>query len=183
MKYLILLAMFSPALACDSFAQFTADSSRPKPIGSVIRTVREIDMTNDTVPEVLQVETTRAKRFRDIKVRFGIYRGKKNVYSYSWKADDFFDKIDKLPDTIKWFRLQRIMRGFFSNQNFSSSDSEDLSSLFGRLRAADIKPGTDEAREFTSAPHKIFSVYAGRDMLFGITWLDSKKRFVTLWRN
>ena len=181
MKYIILLIVF-----CSSplFAQF-ADSSAPKQksIGAILRTVREIDMTNDTIPEILQIETTKAKRVRDIKIHFAIYSKMKVLYSHSWKANDFFDPKDKLSDTIKWFRLQRIMRVFFSNQNFSISDSEDIMSLFERVHPVDIKPGSDEAREYAGSSHKIFSVYAGRDMLYGITWLASKKKFVTLWRN
>jgi hypothetical protein len=167
------------------YAQFR-DSTEPppKPIGSVLRTVREIDMTNDTIPEIMQIETTKAKRLRDSKIRFAIYSDAKSLlYEHSWKVNDFFDPKDHLPDTIKWFRLQRIMRTFFSNQNFSVCDSEAFSSLFTRVRAADIKLGTLEEQEFIATPHKVFSVFAGRNDLYGITWLDSKKKFVTLWHN
>ena len=181
MKYVFLLIVVCNSQAFAQFADTAAP--KPKPIGSVLRTVREIDMTNDTIPEVLQIETTKAKRIRDIKVRFAIYSKGKVLYSHAWKANDFFDPIDKLSDTIKWFRLQRIMRVFFSNQNFSVSDSENIASLFERVHPVDIKPGSDEAKEFSETSHKIFSVYAGRDMLYGITWLESKKKFVTLWRN
>ncbi len=163
----------------------TADTSvpKPKPIGAILRTVRQIDMTNDTIPEILQIETTKAKRVRDIKVRFAIYSGRKMLYLNIWKADNFFDPKDHLSDTIKWFRLQRIMKVFFSNQNFSLSDSEDMTSLFERVHTMDIIPGSEEAKEYASSSHKIFSVYGGRDLLYGIIWLDSKKDFVTLWRN
>jgi len=156
---------------------------KPKPIGTVLRTVREMDMTNDSIPEILQIETTKAKRVRDVRIRFAIYSGQKILYQKKWKADDFFDAKDHLSDTLKWLRLQRIMRVFFSDQNFSLSDSESLESLFGRVHQADIIPGSDDAKEFGSTSHKIFSVYAGRDMLYGITWLASKKKFVILWRN
>jgi hypothetical protein len=170
--------------ASQAFGQFVDTSApKPKPIGAVLRTVREIDMTNDTIPEILQIETTKAKRVRDIRIRFAIYSGMKILYNHSWKADDFFDPKDQLSDTIKWFRLQRIMRVFFSNQNFNVSDSENIALLFERVHAVDIKLGSDEAKELGVSSHKIFSVYAGRDMLYGITWLDSKKKFVTLWRN
>ncbi len=179
MKYILLLFFTSQA-----FAQFS-DTTAPKPktIGVVLRTVREIDMTNDSIPEILQVETTKAKRVRDIKVRFAIYSKMKILYSHIWKANDFFDPKDKLSDTIKWFRLQRIMRVFFSNQNFSMSDSESITSLFERVHSMDVKPGSSAAKEISEYNHKIFSVYAGRDMLYGITWIDSKKKFVKLWRN
>ncbi len=179
MKYLLMLFFSSQA-----FAQF-ADTTAPKlkPIGAVLRTVREIDMTNDTIPEILQIETTKAKRMRDIKVRFSIYSKSKILYSHLWKANDFFDPKDNLTDTIKWFRLQRIMRVFFSNQNFSMSDSESIESLFERVHPVDVKPGSAVAKEISEYNHKIFSVYAGRDMLYGITWIDSKKKFVRLWRN
>jgi hypothetical protein len=172
-------------LLCSSAIAQYNDSTQPKskPIGAVLRTVRNIDMTNDSIPEVLQIETTKAKKIHDIKVRFAIYSGKKILYQRFWKADDYFDRKDGLSDTLKWFRLQRIMRVFFSDQNFTLSDNENLQSIFERVREADIIPGSDEAREFGASSHKIFSVYGGRDMLYGITWLDSKKKFVTLWRN
>ena len=179
--FFLLVCLLAPSAAFAQSADTTAP--KPKPNGAVLRTVRKIDMTNDTIPEVLQIETTKAKRIREVKVRFGIYNGSKLLYSHSWKANDFFDSKDHLSDTIKWFRLQRIMRGFFSDQNFSSSDSENITSIFERVHPYDIKPGSDEAKEFSVSSHKIFSVYAGRDELFGITWLASKKKFVTLWRN
>jgi hypothetical protein len=157
--------------------------SKPKPIGSVIRTVREVYFTNDTMPDIFQMETTKAKRIRDVKIRFSIYSKKKIVFEHRWKANEFFDPKDKLSDTIKWLRLERILRVFFSNQNFSISDSEDLATLFSRVRAVDIQPGTGRAKEYEASPHKIFAVYAGREMLYGITWLSSEKKFVILWRN
>src|ERR1700704_3273578 len=95
-----------------------AAPSKPRPIGSVLRTVREMDMTNDSIPVILQIETTKAKKVRDINIRFAIYSGRKVLYQRNWKADDFFDPKDHLSDTLKWFRLQRIMRVFFSDQNF-----------------------------------------------------------------
>lgn len=179
--FFLLVCLWAPSATFAQSADTTAP--KPKPIGAVLRTVREIDMTNDTIPEILQIETTKAKKIRDVKVRFAIYKGKKILYYHSWKANDFFDSKDHLSDTIKWFRLQRIMRGFFSDQNFSASDSENITSIFERVHLDDIKPGSDEAKEFNATNHKIFSVYAGRDELFGITWLASKKKFVTLWRN
>lgn len=182
MKQIFFLFFFF--FSVPAFSQIADTTApKPKPIGSVLRTVREIDMTNDTIPEILQIETTKGKKIRDVKVRFGIYRGSKLLYNHSWKANDFFDSKDHLSDTIKWFRLQRIMRGFLSDQNFSISDSEDITSLFERVHPVEIKSGSDEAKEFSAASHKIFSVYAGRDELFGITWLDSKKKFLVLWRN
>jgi hypothetical protein len=166
----------------------TIDSTapKPKPLGAVLRTVREVHFINDlndTIPEIFQIETTKAKKIRDIKVHFAIYKQGRILYSYSWKANDFFDPKDHLSDTIKWLRLGRIMRVFFSDQNFSLSDSEKLSSLFSRVQSVDIVPGTDEAKEYEASSHNIFAVYAGRETLYGVTWLASKKKFVTLWRN
>jgi hypothetical protein len=180
-KYIL---FFIAVWTSQTFAQFADTTApKPKPIGSLLRTVREVCMMSDSIPEVLQIETTKARRVRDIKIHFAIYRTGKVLYHQTWKADDFFDRKDRLSDTIKWFRLQRIMRVFFSNQNFSTSDSEDLTSLFERVHSVDIRPGSDEAKEFSASSHTVFSVYAGRDMLYGITWLDSRKKFVTLWHN
>ena len=184
MKYSVLIILCLVCLSSEGLSQ-SIDTTIPKPktIGAVLRTVREMDMTNDTIPEILQIETTKAKRIRDIKVKFAIYSGSKVLYQHSWKANDFFDPRDHLNDTIKWLRLQRIMRVFFSNQNFMISDSIDFTSLAERVQLADVIPGSDEAKEFVSLPHKVFSVYAGRDDLYGITYLESKKKFVALWRN
>ena len=171
-------------LASTVGAQITDSlKTKQKPIGSVLRTVRSVEMTKDTFPEILQIETTNAKRFRDIKITFGIYHGSKLLYRYSWKADDYFERKDRISDTIKWLRLQHIMKLFFSDQNFNSSGNEDTTSLFSRVAPVDIQPGSYEANEYGSSSHKIYSIYAGRDMLFAITWLESKKKFVTLWRN
>jgi hypothetical protein len=172
------------ALASFSFAQEadTIVQKEPK-IGSVLRTVRPIDMTNDTADEILQVETTKARKVDDIKVRFGIWQGSKRIYSDEWKAKDYFDAKDKLPDSVKWRRLRRIITYFFSNQNFTKSEDESLASMLERLQAVDLRPGTPEAEEFSSSSHRMFSVYAGRDYLYGITYLYSKRKFVRVWRN
>jgi hypothetical protein len=178
----ILLATFiSPIILHAEIIDSTAP--KPKPIGSVLRTVRQIDMTNDTIPETLQIETMKGKRLGKNKVRFSIYGGKKLLYEHSWKVDDFFDPRDKLSDTIKWFRLQRILRVFFSNQNFSMSDSEGIALLPAPDRPGEIRSGSEEEKEFLSSPHKIFSIFAGRDDLYAITWLQSKKKFVIVWRS
>ncbi len=166
-----------------SFAQ-VADSVPPEPkLGSVVRTVREMDVTGDTVQEILQVETTKAKTIGKIDVRFGIYKEKKLIYSHTWKANQYFDPKDKLPDSVKWRRLRRQITYFFSNQNFSSSVDEDLTSLLERLKPGDIKLGTSEAQELAATPHKIIAIYAGRDDLYGLTYIESKKKFLKVWRN
>jgi hypothetical protein len=171
-------------LASFSFAQKADTTVEKEPrLGSVLRTVRPIDMTNDTVNEILQVETTKSKKIDGIKVRFGIWQGNRRIYSDEWKAKDYFDVKDKLPDSVKWRRLRRIITYFFSNQNFTKSEDESLASMLERLQAVDLKPGTPEAEEFSSSSHKIFSVYAGRDYLYGISFLSSKQKFVRVWRN
>jgi hypothetical protein len=145
--------------------------------------VREVHFTKDTIPEIFQIETTKAKKARDVKVHFSVYKKNKMLYGHSWKANDFFDPKDRLSDTIKWLRLQHILRVFFSDQNFTLSTNENLAGIFSRVQPADIHPGSDEANEYESSPHNIFAVYAGRETLYGITWLQSKRKFVTLWHN
>ena len=176
----VIVVIFTGSLS----AQYAKDTTlEEKPIGSMLRTVRQIDMTNDSIPEIMQIETSKAKHVRDIYIHFSIHSGKNILYSTSWKADDYFDPKDNLSDTVKWFRLQHIMHVFFSDQNFSSSEKEKVSALVARTREADIPPESEEGGEFDGTPHKTFAVYGGRDKLFGLTWLDSKKKFVTLWQN
>ncbi len=180
-KLLFVLFLLLPAAG---FAQDFVDTVVKEPkLGSVLRTVRPYDIFGDTTKEVLQVETSKAKRVDDIVVKFGVYSGRKLIYSDKWKAKEYFDKKDALPDSVKWRRLRRIMTYFFSNQNFTSSSDSTIVESLALLERVDIKAGSSEEKEFLATPHTIFSVYAGRDKLYGITYLDSKKKFVTLWRN
>lgn len=156
-----------------------------KPFGSVLRTVREYNMAGDSLhPYILQVETSKAKRFDKIVVTFGIYTKEgKRVFSDSWKAASYFEKRDTLSDTIKWLRLQRLMRGFFVNQNFITSGEQPLDEIINGGAIGEIKPGSKEAKEFDAGPHIVYSVYGGRDKLYAVTWLESKKKFVIVWRS
>jgi hypothetical protein len=155
-----------------------------KPFGAVLRTVREMEMTGDSTNEVLQIETTKSKVFNTILVRFGIYT-KKGVplYRDAWGASAYFDPVDPIPDTIKWRRLERIFRSYFVNRNFTTDSDETLTAIFERAQPVDIRLDSPEAKEFTATPHKVFSVFGGRDNLYGLTWLESKKRFVKVWKN
>jgi hypothetical protein len=179
-----LLAFFFLLLPVASFGQDFVDTVVKEPkLGSVLRTVRPYDIFGDTAKEVLQVETSKAKRVDDIVVKFGVYSGRKLIYSDKWKAKDYFDPKDKLADSVKWRRLRRIMTYFFSSQNFTSSSDSTIVESLGLLERVDIKANSAEEKEFLAAPHRIFSVYAGRDKLYGITYLGSKNKFVTVWRN
>src|SRR5688572_2472900 len=180
-KLLVLLFLFLPVA---SFAQDVVDTLVKEPkLGSVLRTVRPYDICGDTTKEVLQIETSKAKRVDDIVVKFGVYSGRKLIYSDKWKAKDYFDPKDKLADSVKWRRLRRIMTYFFSSQNFTSSSDSAIVESLASLDRVDIKASSSEETEFLGAPHTIFSVYAGRDKLYGITYLESRKKFVTVWRN
>lgn len=181
MKYLLSFFLILPLTLR---AQDVVDTVVKEPkLGSVLRTVRPYDLFGDTTKEVLQIETSKAKKVDDIIVKFGIYSGRKRIYSDTWKAKDYFDKKDTLADSVKWRRLRRIMTYFFSNQNFTSSSDSAVVESFDLLDRVDIKKGAAEEKEFLSSPHTIFSTYAGRDKLYGITYLDSKNKFVVVWRN
>ncbi len=180
-KLFVLLFLFFPLA---SFAQDFVDTVVKEPkLGSVLRTVRPYDIFGDTTKEVLQIETSKAKRVDDIVVKFGVYSGRKLIYSDKWKAKDYFDPKDKLADSVKWRRLRRIMTYFFSIQNFTSSSDSTIIESLALLDRVDIKVNSTEEKEFLATPHTIFSVYAGRDKLYGITYLESKKKFVIVWRN
>lgn len=174
-----LLAQPAPKPA-DSLSIFV----RHKPFGSVLRTVRDsVHLLDDSSYQTLQVETTKSKSFGKIVVRFGIYQDGKPLFTDAWKASTYFEARDHLSDTIKWGRLEYMMKTFFINANFTRSGDEPLDSILGRTAVADIKPGSDEAKEFDSTQHRIFSVYGGRDHLYALTWLQSKKKFVRVWKN
>jgi hypothetical protein len=164
-----------------------ADSSifsRHKQFGSVLRTVRDsVQLKDDSSYQTLQIETIRSTRFSKIKVRFGIYEQGKRLFGDEWAAESYFDKKDHLSDTIKWRRLEYLVKVFFINQNFTMSGEDSLAAIFDRARPAEIKAGSIEAKEFESSPHRIFSVFGGRDHLYALTWLASKKKFVKVWKN
>lgn len=158
-------------------------------IGSALKISREIDITNDSVPEILRIETTKAATFGDVKVRLSIYSKGKRIYNDEWRADDYFEERDSINDTVKWWRLQKILSVYFANENFLSSDDprapgyQNLDQLFADVHPADIAPGSPEAEEFIAKPHRVFHIYAGRDNLYALTYIGSKKNFLKLWRN
>ncbi|MEI8133866.1 MAG: hypothetical protein WCH46_02165 [bacterium] len=174
------------AQSAESIVQMSAIDSivaKPKLFGSVLRTVREVHFTGDSIPEIFQVETSKAKKLSDIHVRFGVYRQGKLIYQKKWKADDFFDPADKWDKTVKWRFLQHVLKVFFSDQNFTPANSESFESLFSRVQPVDIIPNSALAKEIESSNRLIFALYAGRENLVGITWLASQNKIVTLWRN
>jgi hypothetical protein len=179
--------VFGSSYALASSDPFVEDQDLA--FGTPLRITREIDVTNDTVPEVLRIETTKASRFEDIKVKLTIVSNGRSIYSDEWKAEDYFEARDTTSIKEKWYRLQRILNDYFANENFATNaDStadlyRDLEVLFRNVRPADIPPGSPEASEFMSAPHRVVHVYAGRDNLYALTYLDSKKHFLKLWRN
>lgn len=177
--WLVLITAHSFALQSDS-----SIFSRHKPFGSVLRTVRDsVRMTDDSSYQTLQIETTKSRRFDKINVRFGIYQHGKRLFSDRWNASTYFDKKDRLPDSVKWHQLEYLLKVFFINQNFTMSGDDSLKDIIERAHSADIRLGSDDAREFEASPHKIFSVYGGRDHLYALTWLSSKKKFMKVWKN
>jgi hypothetical protein len=187
MKVLILAALVLCSHA--TFALTDPVDEQDQEFGTALKITREIDVTNDSVPEVLRIETTKATRFEDIKVKLSIYSNGKRIYSDEWKAEDYFEARDTTSIVEKWYRLQRILNDYFANENFATNaDStadlySDLNVLFRNVRPADIPPDSPEANEFLSAPHRVVHVYAGRDNLYALTYLGSKKNFLKLWRN
>ena len=102
--------------------------------GAPLSIQREIDVTNDTIPEVLRIETTRAKRFEDIKVKLVIYSKGKAIYSDEWKAEDYFEARDTTSNAEKWYRLQRIL-----NDYFLAFNRADVTGDAGRATGIDLK--------------------------------------------
>jgi len=188
MKALLFTAL---VLVCQSAFALAdpVDEDQDLEFGTPLKITRQIDVTNDSVPEELRIETTKSDRFEDIKVKLAIFSNGKRIYSDEWKAEDYFETRDTTSLKEKWYRLQRILNDYFANENFAMNvDStadlyRDLDLLFRNVRAADIAPDSPEASEFMSAPHRVVHVYAGRDNLYALTYIGSKKNFMKLWRN
>jgi hypothetical protein len=179
---LAFLLLLSPQQrpATDSVSVF----ARHKPFGSVLRTVRDsVHLKDDSTYQTLQIETTKSKTFNKIIVRFGIYQDGKPIFTDQWKASDYFAARDHLHDTIKWSRLEYLMKTFFINRNFQLNTRETLSQILDHLEPADIRPKSKEEDEFNASAHTIFAVYGGGDRMYGLTWLKSKGKFVRIWRN
>jgi hypothetical protein len=161
----------------------TMEAQRKMETSKQVATQRELDLTNDGKPEILRLAGKIAPNIDDTKLTFTIKSGKKLLYQDTWTAAGYFDTIDHLTDSVKRYRLRRLVTVFLANENFVVIDSADFADLFNRVSVADIKPGSAEASELFKEARVMFSVYHSRDFWYGLIWDPKKKKFVKAWRN
>lgn len=148
-----------------------------------LASMREIDVTNDGVPEVLRISGRVRKPLGKTIFEFTIKQGKKILYKDSWPAEGYFAKRDSLTERMKMRRLKRTINSFFANENFTVIDSASFNAFRRNASQADIQPGSEEDYELLVANRVMYNVFASRDYYYGLVWLPSKKKFVRAWRN
>ena len=148
-----------------------------------LATQRELDLTGDSIPEVLRLEGYVKGNVDDTRLTFTIKSKGKTLFSDSWLATGYFDMTDHLPDSIKLKRLRTIVTVFFANENFEVVDSNDFNEMLNQVSEADLHPHSKEASEIFSQPRVMFSVFHSRDYWYGLIWDTKKKKFVKAWRN
>jgi hypothetical protein len=148
-----------------------------------LATQRELDLTGDSIPEVLRLEGYVRGKVDDTRLTFTIKSKGKMLFEDSWLAHGYFDTADHLPDSIKLKRLRTLVTVFFANENFEVVDSNDFAEMLKQVSEADLRPHSKEAWEIFSQPRVMFSVYHSRDYWYGLLWDPKKKKFVKAWRN
>jgi hypothetical protein len=148
-----------------------------------LATQRSLDLTGDSIPEVLRLEGYVKGKVDDTKLIFTVRSKGKMLFQDSWLAGGYFDTADHLPDSIKLKRLRTIVTVFFANENFEVVDSNDFSEMMARVTQADIKPHSPDASEIFRQPRVMYSVFHSRDYWYGLIWDPKRKKFVKAWRN
>jgi hypothetical protein len=148
-----------------------------------LATQRSLDLTGDSIPEVLRLEGYVRGKVDDTRLTFTIKSKGKMLFEDSWLAKGYFDTTDHLPDSIKLKRLRTIVTVFFANENFEVVDSNDFNEMLKQVSEADVHPHSSEASEIFSQSRVMFSVYHSRDYWYGLIWNAKKHKFVKAWRN
>lgn len=149
-----------------------------------LATQRSMQMTEDTMPEILRLSGIVPKDdVGKTKLTFTIKSGKKTLFEDSWLAEGYFDAKDNLPDSVKLKRLRTIVTVFFANENFAVVDSNDFKEMMGRVSKDEIEPNSAESRELFQKPRVMYSVFHSRDYWYGLIWDPKKEKFVKAWRN
>lgn len=173
-----------PQRSADSLVRYEMLSRKPEePRPKQLATMREIDLTNDSVPEVLRIDGKVIPETDKIQFEFTIKQKSKVIYRDKWTAGGYFDPADKLNDSIRFSRLRRIITVFFANENFLVLDSGKYAKLLAESSPAEVVVNSPESSELLSGDRVMYSVFAGRDNFYGLIWLPSKKRFVKAWQN
>ena len=148
-----------------------------------LATQRELDLTGDSIPEVLRLEGYVRGKVDGARLTFTIKSKGKMLFEDSWLAGGYFDTDDHLPDSLKLKRLRNLITVFFANENFEVVDSSDFNEMLKQVSEADLKPHSPEASEIFREPRVMFSVYHSRDYWYGLIWDPKKHRFIKAWRN
>ncbi len=148
-----------------------------------LATQRSLDLTGDSVPEVLRLEGYMKGKVDDTRLTFTIKSKGKKLFEDSWLAKGYFDSTDHLPDSIKLKRMRTIVTVFFANENFEVVDSNEFNEMLKQVSEADLHPHSLEASEIFREPRVMYSVYHSRDYWYGLLWDPKKKKFIKAWRN
>jgi hypothetical protein len=148
-----------------------------------LATQRSLDLTDDSIPEVLRLEGYVRGKVDETKLTFTIKSKGKMLFEDSWLAGGYFDTADHLPDSIKLKRLRTIVTVFFANENFEVVDSNDFTDMLKQVSEADVHPHSKESSEIFSQARVMFSVFHSRDYWYGLIWNAKKHKFARAWRN
>ncbi len=148
-----------------------------------LATQRSLDLTGDSIPEVLRFEGYVKGKVDDTRLTFTIKSRSKTLFEDSWLAGGYFDTADHLPDSIKLKRLRALVTVFFANENFEVVDSNDFDTIIKQVTEADLHPHSAEASDIFSSPRVMYSVYRSRDYWYGLIWDPKRNKFVKAWRN
>ncbi len=148
-----------------------------------LATQRVLDLTGDSIPEVLRLEGYVKGKVDDTRLTFTIKSKGKTLFEDSWLAGGYFDTADHLPDSIKLKRLRTIVTVFFANENFEVVDSNEFDTILKQVAEADVHPHSFEASEIFREPRVMYSVYHSRDYWYGLVWDPKNNKFVKAWRN
>jgi hypothetical protein len=148
-----------------------------------LATQRSLDLTGDSIPEILRLEGYVKGKVDDTRLTFTVKSKGKTLFEDSWLASGYFDTADHLRDSIKLKRLRTIVTVFFANENFEVVDSNDFDSILKQVSEADLHPHSQEASKIFGAPRVMYSVFHSRDYWYGLIWDPKKHKFVKAWRN
>jgi hypothetical protein len=148
-----------------------------------LATQRSLDLTGDSIPEVLRLEGYVKGKVDETRLTFTIKSKGKTLFEDSWLAGGYFDTADHLPDTIKLKRLRSIVTVFFANENFEVIDSNEFDTILKQVTELDVHPHSKEASEIFHEPRVMYSVFHSRDYWYGLIWDPKRNKFVKAWRN
>lgn len=169
--------------SADSLIKYDSLQRQPLVKPKQLASMREIDLTGDSILEVLRLSGKVVAPTGNIQLEFTIKSRGKLLYRDTWKAAGYFDPADELSDSLQFRRLRRYVTVFFANENFVILDSAKFVRLQAEGSPAEVALDSPESREILAGQHVMYSVFSSRDNFYGLVWLPSRKRFVKAWQN